>query len=275
MNPAADSIRHWKTKLETNLGFSQTSLTNWAAGGENTLAANALLNIFADYSRKKFTWNNYLGAGYGLIKQQSLGDKWRKADDKVGFFSKAGIYAWKNWDYTTLLDFKTQFANGYKDRNDSVYLSQFFSPAYLQTSVGLNYKPATYFSLFMSPIGARFTFVMDQRLSDEGAYGVNPGEHLLYQAGASLNAIFKKDLAKNVNLLSKVDMFSNYIKNPGNIIINWENLLQVKVMKYISLAVATTLIKDKNVPVLDSVGVEHFTQFKETFTVGFAYSFSH
>lgn len=268
--------KNWKTKLETNLGFSQTALSNWAAGGENTLATNGLLNYFADYSKKKFTWNNYFGAAYGIIKQESFNGKWRKADDKLSFTSKAGIYAWKNWDYTALVDFKTQFAEGFKYPNDSVYISKLFAPAYLQASIGLNYKPAEYFSLFLSPIGSRFTFVNDQRLSDEGQFGVTPGEKMLFQAGASLNAMFKKDLFKNINLMSKLDLFSNYLKNPENIIVNWENLLQLKVNKYISTSIGAHLIYDDNIVAKDKEGnpIGPQIQLKEGFTVGFAYTFA-
>lgn len=267
--------KNWKTKLETNLGFSQTALSNWAAGGENTLAANGLFNYFADYSKGKFTWNNYFGAAYGIIKQESFAD-WRKADDKLAFTSKAGIYAWKNWDYTALVDFKTQFAEGFKYPNDSVYISKLFAPAYLQASIGLNYKPADYFSLFLSPIGTRFTFVNDQRLSDEGQFGVTPGDKMLFQAGASLNAMFKKDLFKNINLMSKLDLFSNYLKNPQNIIVNWENLLQLKVNKYISTSIGAHLIYDDNIVSKDKEGnpIGPQIQLKEGFTVGFAYTFA-
>lgn len=271
----APAPKNWKTKLETNLGFSQTALSNWAAGGENTLAANGLFNYFADYTKGKFTWNNYFGAAYGIIKQESFND-WRKADDKLAFTSKAGIYAWKNWDYTALVDFKTQFAEGFKYPNDSVYISKLFAPAYLQASIGLNYKPADYFSLFLSPIGTRFTIVNDQRLSDEGQFGVTPGEKMLFQAGASLNAMFKKDLFKNINLMSKLDLFSNYLKNPENIIVNWENLLQLKVNKYISTSIGAHLIYDDNIVSKDKEGnpIGPQIQLKEGFTVGFAYTFA-
>jgi hypothetical protein len=274
---AAPLPKNWKTKLETNLGFSQTALSNWAAGGENTLATNGLFNYFADYTKGKFTWNNYLGAAYGIIKQESF-TNWRKADDKLNFNSKAGIYAWKNWDYTALVDFKTQFSEGYKyGANDSrTKISNLFAPAYLQASVGLNYKPADYFSLFLSPIGTRFTFVNDTALSNYGAFGVDPGKSMLFQAGASLNAMFKKDLFKNINLMSKLDLFSNYLKNPENIIVNWENLLQLKVNKYISTSIGAHLIYDDNIVAKDKEGnpIGPQIQLKEGFTVGFAYTFA-
>jgi hypothetical protein len=277
-----DTINHWKSKFESSVGFTQTSLTNWSKGGENSLSIKSMVNIFEDYTKGKFTWNNYLGAAYLVQKQQSF-SSWRKADDKLNIFTKAGLYAWKNWDYTGLLEFKSQFAKGYAYPNDSVFTSKFMSPGYFQLAIGLSYKPVDYFSVLFSPVGARLTIVNDKSLSDAGAYGVEPGETSLLQAGASVNAIFKKDIFKNVNLMSKLDLFTDYSKHPENIIkvwiVGWENNLLLKVNKFISVNLATMLIYDDNIPYIDpddqlktKQGAR--TQFMETISVGFAYSFA-
>jgi hypothetical protein len=272
-----DTTRNWKSKYESAVGFTQTSLTHWAQGGENSISVKAVLNIFKDYTKGKFTWNNYLGAAYMVQKQESTG--WRKADDKLNLFTKAGMYAWKHWDYTGLLEYKSQFAKGYGYPNDSVPISKFMAPGYFQLSIGLNYKPVDYFSVLISPIGARLTVVNDKTLSDAGAFGVKAGEHSLLQAGASLNALFKKDLMKNVNFMSKLDLFSDYLNNPQNIIVGWENNLLLKVNKYISVNLATMLIHDNNIPYIDPKDATKEphgakAQFMETLSVGFAYSFS-
>ncbi|MBK7213526.1 MAG: DUF3078 domain-containing protein [Bacteroidales bacterium] len=277
---SSDSTKHWKLKFETSIGFTQTTLTNWAKGGENSAAVKTSINIFEDYTKGKFTWNNYLGAAYMVQKQQSYTD-WRKADDKINLFTKAGIYAWKHWDYTGLLEFKSQFARGFNYPNQDDYTSKFMAPAYFQLAIGLSYKPADYFSVLLSPVGARVTIVNDDTLSAKGAFGVTPGEKSLLQAGASVNALFKKDIFKNVNLMSKLDLFSDYSKRPKNLIdvwiVSWENLLNLKVNKYISMNLATMLIYDDNIPYVDpdKPTEKHGprTQFMETFTVGFAYSF--
>ncbi|HPT15262.1 MAG TPA: DUF3078 domain-containing protein [Bacteroidales bacterium] len=272
-----DTVKHWKFKSETNIGFSQLALTNWSAGGENSLATNSLLSFFLDYHKNKFTWNNFAGFGYGVQKQESF-TNWRKTDDKIDLSTKAGIYAARHWDYTALLNFKTQFADGYKyiNNDERVMLSQFMAPGYLQLALGMEYKPADYFSMLLSPIGARMTFVNNDSLSAAGAFGVEKGEKTLTQMGGSVNALFKKDILKNVNLLSKLGLFSNYLKNPECIIVNWENVLLMKVNKYISTTIGTTLIYDDNIDIIDKKGINigPATQFKEAFTVGFVYSFS-
>ena len=46
-----DGDTSWKSKYEASLGFSQTSFTNWAAGGENASAVNGCLT-FIRFMRK-------------------------------------------------------------------------------------------------------------------------------------------------------------------------------------------------------------------------------
>ena len=46
---AADTLRYWKKGGLVGINFTQSSFTNWAAGGENALSATALVNLFANY----------------------------------------------------------------------------------------------------------------------------------------------------------------------------------------------------------------------------------
>ena len=273
-----DGDTSWKSKYETSLGFVQTSFTNWSAGGENSLSTNAMLNIFKDYAKGKVSWNNYLGLAYGINFNQTE-PKVRKNNDKINLVSKGGIYASGNWDYAGLFEYRSQFDKGYNYPNDSVYISKFMAPGYFQFSIGMNYKPVDYFSVFISPIGARLTVVNDTSLTNrpEGAYGIFGDNSTLWQVGASVNAIFKKDIMKNVNLMSKLDLFSDYRHNPQNIIVGWENNIMMTINKYISLNLSTRLIYDDNIPYTDKEGIPHGsrTQFKETLSVGFAYTFTH
>jgi hypothetical protein len=281
-----DTVKYWSFKGDGGLSFSQVSLTNWSAGGENTLATNAMVNLFGNYKKDKFSWDNSLNLAYGFMSQQSIKNK--KTDDKIDLSSKAGIYAFKKWDYAILFGFKSQFADGFNYPNDSVVISKFLAPGYLQFAIGMDYKPSDVFSLFISPLGARITFVNDTRLSDLGAFGVDPatytndsvpvlikhGKSSRLEAGASLKAIVKKDLVKNVTIGSKLELFSNYVENPQNIIVNWEVLIALKVNSFITTTIGTQLIYDDNVTIGDKDGKSGpRTQFKETIGVGLAFKF--
>jgi len=51
------------------LNLAQSSLTNWAAGGQNSFAVNGMLSTYANYKKDKSVWVNTLDMGYGVLKQ--------------------------------------------------------------------------------------------------------------------------------------------------------------------------------------------------------------
>ena len=143
---------------------------------------------------------------------------------------------------------------GYNYPDVTNKISDLFAPAYLTLALGLDYKPDAYFSAFIAPLTGKFTFVTDQDLSDQGAFGVKPGEtsrseiRRLYKSIYSRND-FKSEFLKNVSFTTKIDLFSNYIENPQNIDVSWETLIAMKVNKYISFNFNTHLIYDDNIAV--------------------------
>jgi hypothetical protein len=279
-----DTLQGWKKGGVITVNLSQTSLTNWAAGGQNSVAVNGLFSAFANYRKNKSVWDNSLDIGYGLLKQGSESD-FRKTDDKIDFLSKYGQEAFKNFYYAALLNFKTQMAPGYNYPNDSVIISNFLAPAYLLGALGMDYKPDNYLSAFIAPLTAKFTFVNDQDLSEQGAFGVKPGEKVKREIGGYIRVIyskndFKNELLKNISFTSKLDLFSNYLENPENIDVSWETLIVMKVNKYISVSFNTHLLYDDNIEisidtnddgVVDKTGPR--IQFKEILGVGFSYKF--
>jgi hypothetical protein len=242
-------------------------LSNWAAGGENALSTTALLNLFANYKKDKFVWDNSLDLGYGFMKSE--GKKLRKNEDKIDLLSKLGYQAVKNLYYTVLFNYKTQFAEGFNYPNDSVVISKFNAPAYISISLGLDYKPNDYLSIYLSPAAGKFTIVADQTLSDLGLYGVEPGKKVRSEFGASLNVKFQKDVLPYMNILSKLVLFDNYTdkekSNRANIDVNWEVMVNIKAGKFLTTSIFTNLIYDHN--------VIKKTQFKEVLGVGLSYKF--
>ena len=283
---AADSTQGWKRGGVFAVNLAQTSLTNWAAGGSNSFAVNGMLSTFANYKRNKSVWVNSLDLGYGLLKQGGSG--YMKTDDKFDFLSKYGYEAFKNFYYSVLLNFKTQMAPGYKYPDKTNKISDLFSPAYLLLALGLDYKPSDHFSAFIAPVTGKITFVTDQKLSDAGAFGVKPGNKSLTEFGGYLRAIytrndFKSAFLKNVTFTSKVDLFSNYLEKPQNIVVNWETLIAFKVNKFLSANVNTQLVYDDKIKVpFDRNGdgtietgesIGSLIQFKEILGIGFSYNF--
>ncbi len=69
---SVDTIQGWKKGGVINVNLAQTSLTNWAAGGQNSFAVNGLLSTFANYKMNKTAWANSLDIGYGVLNQGGI-----------------------------------------------------------------------------------------------------------------------------------------------------------------------------------------------------------
>ncbi len=262
---------YWKKGGMGTLTFSQVSFYQWASGGENSFAGNGFLNLFANYNKENLRWENNLGMGYGILKQGSLT---KKSDDRIDLSSQFGLKASEKWNYSAMLGFKTQFDKGYNYPDVSSKISDFFSPAYLTTSLGMDYKPSAKFSVFLSPLTGKMTFVLDDSLSLAGAFGVDAGKMFRAEFGGYAKIVFKQEIMKNVDLTAKVDFFSNYLKTPGNVDVNAEFMVVMKINEYLAATFSTLLIYDDDVNLLqsdDSKGPG--LQVKEVFGVGLSYKF--
>lgn len=277
---ATDSTKYWKKGGVISVNLAQSSFTNWTAGGENSVAVNSLLSVFANYKKGNASWDNMLDLGYGFLNQTS-GSGYMKTDDKIDFSTKYGQAASKHWYYAALLNFKSQMTPAYNYPNDSTMVSRFFAPAYVIAAIGMDYKPSANFTAFIAPLTGKTTIVNDKSLSNAGAFGVEPGEMIRSEFGGYVRMVYSRDLMKkSVSVLSKLDLFTNYMQNPENIDVNWENVIGLKVNKYISATVTTQLIYDDDVIIeIDKNGdgiIEKKgprIQFKEVIGVGFTYKF--
>ena len=253
-----------------SLNFTQLSLYQWSAGGDRSVSGAGLLSLFANYKGANSAWENSLDMGYGLIRQ---GDETRKSNDRLEFNSKYGQKASEKWFYSALLNFRTQFAKGYNYPSPEV-ISNLFTPAYLTGSLGMDYKPSDKFSLFLSPITGKTTFVLDDSISARGNFGVPAGEKFRAELGGFAKISYKTALMENVDFSTKLDLFSNYIKNPQNIDVNWEILITMKINEYLAATLNTLIIYDDdvNVPREDAAPGPGI-QVKEVFGMGFSYKF--
>ncbi|HEX8514860.1 MAG TPA: DUF3078 domain-containing protein [Bacteroidia bacterium] len=288
---AADTVRYWKKGGLAGLNFSQASFTNWAAGGVNSVSLTAITNLFANYKKGKHSWENNLDLAYGVI--QSGFSAPRKNEDKIDLTSKYGIAATTHWSYTAMLGAKTQFDNSFNFPDDSTVISHFLAPAYVLLSLGMEYKSTDKtFTMLISPVTTKITIVNDQRLADAGAFGVQAakrdatgvlqhGEMVRYEFGGFIKIAYKKEIAKNILLATKLELFSNYIDHPQNIDVNWEFQLDMKINRYIIASISTQMIYDHDIPVpverkfngVSTPGTGPRLQFKEVLGLGLAHKF--
>ena len=289
---AQKDTSYWVKGGMIGINGSQASFTNWAQGGENSLAATGTVLLQARYKKGKNSWNNMLLWNLGASK---LGNDFtKKSDDQLEFNSIYGHQATKKWYYSALFNFKTQSLIGYEYPTDSteVKFSGFLAPAYIKFGLGMDYKPNDWMSLYISPATARWLIVNDDDLANAGAFGVDKAEYdtlgnlisagqkVQFQFGAYLRFVLEKEVFKNVTVGTIFELYSDYLNNPQNIDVNWQVLITMKVNKVLSAQIKTNLIYDDDIPVgIDDNGDGKFdrfgprTQFSEQLSIGLMYKF--
>jgi Protein of unknown function (DUF3078) len=264
----------WRTGGFFSLNLTQGSLSNWAAGGDKfSLSLNSILSAHAFYKKNKSSWDNTLDANFGYLRTTSLGS--RKNDDRLDVVSKYGHAIAKKWNLAALFNFRTQFANGYSYSadNQKTFSSAFLSPAYVLLSLGLDFKPTDNFSLFLSPVTARWVIVKDDSLAQHGFYGVTPGEHTKSEFGAFVSATYLKDFSKTFGYKGRLDLFSNYKHNPEKVDVYFTNLFSVKISKVLAATWNIDLIYDDDVRIFGKDGHSPAWQVKSLVGAGLMVKF--
>lgn len=268
-------VKSWKTGGFLDINISQASQSNWAAGGDNfSFSATGLFNAYAYYLKGKNSWQNNVNMAYGYLNTTTLGT--RKNADSYDLTTEYGYAAGKNWYYSALADFRSQFSNGYlyPTTGPAQFNSAFLSPAYVLLSLGMEYKPNDSFSVFISPITSRWTLVTNDTLSFYGKYGVTPGSHVLNQIGAYVSANYILPLSSSVVYTTELNIFSDYEKDPQDLDIYFTNLLAIKLRKLLTLTISVNLIYDNNVLFPNSSGgMGPRLQFQELTGLGLSYKF--
>ncbi|MEN8118683.1 MAG: DUF3078 domain-containing protein [Bacteroidota bacterium] len=267
----------WTTEGNVTLNFSQVSLTNWAAGGKSSVTGVFIANMAANYKKDKLSWDNSADIRYGFLKEED--SHATKSDDNIDLSSKLGIEATGNWHYAGLLNFKSQFAPGYNYPDTDNAISDFMAPGYLNMGIGMDYKTDN-LSVLMAPLAGKFTFVTNDILSAEGAFGVDEGKKVRGELGALVKVEYKTDIMKNVTFNTKLDLFSNYLEKPQNIDIDWNAQINMKVNEFLTANIVTHMIYDDDIDIdidnnndgeIDESGPR--LQFMEMFGVGLTFKF--
>lgn len=265
----------WETGMFVGLNFSNTGLSNWAGGGQNAINIGSILNLHANMKTPNSSFNNSLEMAYGTTKLGKLA--LRKSDDRLIFVSNYGYKAAQSLEYSALVDFRTQFTAGYnydqKDSNtgEDLYISNFMAPGYLNVGLGMSYKPDAYLQLYLSPISNRIIFVLDDTLSDRGAYGVEPGENIKSELGATMAAQYEREIYENVNFKSRLTIFAPY-ENFTTMVVNSETLMTFKINKYMNASFSVEMIYDDKIKVTRDDGtVGPALQIKHVLSLGIGY----
>ena len=250
--PADTTGKLWTKTGVFNINMTQVNLTNWAAGGFSSVSGIAMFNGTANWKKERKAWDNSLVLAFGGQHVHNGTDP-QKTDDRIELNSKYGYELAKSWYLAGLFQFKTQFTEGFNA--DGVRISNLMAPSYTLLGLGIDHKPNDKFSAFFSPVTARIVTVTDKTLwggstdPELRVYGVKNGSTTELELGGYFRLQYTTELAKNITFMTRGDVFSNYLRNPQNIDVNWETLFTFKVNEWFAATLSTMLIYDHDIDV--------------------------
>ena len=262
---------NWKKGGSYNFNLSQSSLSNWAAGGDNfNMSLNSYFNYFAYFKKPRHGWDNNLDVNLGFVQSTSQGG--RKNDDRFDFLSKYGykIDTIGKLYLSALFNFRSQVFDGYSySGNTSTFTSSLLSPAYLILSAGVDYKPSKDLSIFFSPLTSRNTIVLNAQLSDLGKYGVAPGDKINKETGLFVTVNYSNTIAPNIVYRGRADFFSNYYEKPENINLYMTNFFSFKINKNFTASYSLDLMYDDKIRIFGPLKKSPGLQLKSIIGIGF------
>ncbi|PCJ92806.1 MAG: hypothetical protein COA50_14825 [Flavobacteriaceae bacterium] len=284
----------WEKENKLDLKLSEVAFVNWSAGGDNSVSTLGNMEFKRNYKFRYVKWDNKLRVKYGLNAQE--GRKMRKTDDEIRVSSTFGFRrdTISNWYYSVKANFNTQFSNGYKYPNRNAPISKFMAPGYLFIGAGTSYIPeGKKLNFYFSPFTHKATYVMDQELANQGAFGVKKallddegnvikkGTRSYKELGILVTNTWETTLAENILLNNRINLYTDYIHSIGNIDVDWELNLNLKVNQYVNATIGTHVIYDDDIK-FDEEKADDGTitkagepriQFKQLLGVGIGYVF--
>uniref|UniRef100_UPI00404A8D12 DUF3078 domain-containing protein n=1 Tax=Flavobacterium sp. TaxID=239 RepID=UPI00404A8D12 len=286
-----DTITNWKSMNRVGFDISQISFVNWNAGGNNSISGLIKGKFKRDYSIDKMNWKNELIIRYGINKQE--GQEIRKTDDQFQFNSTISFRndSISKWFYAGKFNFNTQFYNGYAYPNNDVAISAPFAPAYFFLGAGAEYyNKEKKIKFYLSPLTLKNTLVLNQRLANQGAFGV---EKAVYDQNGNLLTLGKKtrteigvlvsnewevEVYKNIMFENRISLYSDYINHFGNIDVDWQMQFEMTVNEYVKATIITNIIYDDDIKFKEEEnGIQVIKgpriQVKQILGIGFEYLF--
>ncbi len=286
-------MMYWTDKNTFGVNLTEVAFVNWNSGGNNSVSALFYSSFERNFKRDFTIWKNSASMRYGINAQQ--GREIRKTDDDIRLSSSFGFRSdsTANWYYLGKFSFNTQFANGYKYPDTDKAISRFMAPGYTFLGVGTEYSdPNEDLTLYLSPLTFKSTFVLDQRLANEGMFGVTParrdelgniieeGENMRTEFGFLVTSEFSKEVWENVNLANQLSLYSDYLNKFGNVDVDWQLNLNMKVNDFVKANVGSHIRYDDDVKFkedtngdgkLETAGPR--LQLKQLLGVGLVYEF--
>lgn len=285
------ALSHWTSKNSLGFDISEVAFVNWSAGGTSSISGLIKGKFHRVYNRSNYKWSNELQFRYGLNKQEKT--EVRKTDDALQFNSTFGYRqdTLSNWYHSAKFNFNTQFTNGYAYPNTDKAISKLFAPAYIFMGIGAeNVNKKKKRTFYISPFTFKTTLVLDQRLANQGAFGVPKatydldgnlltlGEKSKMELGFLVSGHMKNEIFKNINLENRLSLYSDYVNRFGNIDVDYDLQVELIVNQYVKANIGAHVIYDDDIKSKRQIaGIQVTqgpkTQIRQAIGVGIEYIF--
>ncbi len=237
----------WTMAGSAGITGSQMTLTNWAAGGDPSVAADFQFNYSVDYKKGSSLWQNRLELAYGLNRTESNG--MRKTNDKIYLSSSYGQKVYESLYISALLKFNTQFANGYDyavslPEGGYKQTSGFMAPAYFSGGLGVEWNPKAWLSVNASPATWKATVVTEEAL--QPIYGLD-GTSTRHEFGGNVKIEAKGTIWGDLSGYTRLNLFSNFLNEPQNVDVDWTIRFDLKINKWLSANANFHMIYDDDI----------------------------
>lgn len=253
----------WLKEMVGGINLTQTSLSNWTQGGENSFAWQLNFNFKFINRQEKYNWANSGKFTYGSTKLG--GQEFRKSIDEIKlesvFTYKLGIYVNPFIACTA----ETQLAPGYNYKTDpKTQISAFMDPGYFRESIGFGYQPNEI-------VKSRLGVALKQTITSDFPvpYADDPDtidkiEKIKNEFGAESVTDISWKVTKSSLFASKLELFYAF-KAFDETDVNWDNIFTIMISKYINVNINFKLFYDKN--------ISKKRQIYQAISFGFTYSF--
>ncbi len=278
----ATTPKYWETTFGFGLDVSELFQLNPKQGaGQNRIGIGGAITFAANYQKNRFEIENLASWQFGIQKLgfgtipglgEDVGVPFQKSIDELRLTSKSGyriraenpkLFLSSNFTFFSQLAPSYPGPDEYpgnllKNVADTITNSQFFSPATITFSVGIEYKPSPQLSFFYSPIGAKLITVSDDAIAALGVHG-NPvtrneqGEVIAFEnTDAQMGSLLRTDYQKKfweerASLKSTLLLYSNYLNNPQNIDVDWNNEFAVTLIQNLQASLLVNVFYDDDV----------------------------
>lgn len=255
LRPLKEIPVFWDYGLASSYSLNQNYLSNWARGGESSLASLLDVNAKANYNNKeaKTRWSNSGRIRYATTRTKEQG--FRTNTDILEINSQFNKVMREKIDFSSVLYFKTQVAKGYSyPANDPrVLRSKFLNPGAITIGVGMEYKPNKKTTINFAPLSYRNTFVLDTISINQTTHGIEKDKRSRQEMGGQLVARNSMTILKDMEITNTIRLFSSYLEKPQNVDVDWEMGIEKQISWYFKVRLNLHLIYDDNVkfPVVD------------------------